>query len=88
MDEIGLLSNELRYFGINSPRGNCRYNFDPSSYLKCAAGLDAHYGKALEDNQTAVLNKNEYSDCKDSTLNSQMSWKQIKEFFWCGQIYE
>ena len=63
MDETGLLSNELRYFGIDSPRGNRWFNFSPSSYLECAAaGLNSYY--------------------------SQVSWKQIKEFFWCGQIYE
>ena len=89
IDEASLLSNELRYFGIDSPRGNCWYNFDPTTYLECAAaGLDAYYTQASEDDRTAVSEKDEYSGCQNSTLNSQMSWKQIKEFLWCGQIYE
>ena len=89
MDETGLLSNELRYFEIDSPRGNRWFNFDPTSYLECAAaGLDAYSRQASEDARTAVSEKDEYSGCQNSTLSSQMSWKQIKEFFWCGQIYE
>jgi hypothetical protein len=37
MDEAGMLRNEDRYFGIDAPRGNRWYNFDPMTYLECAA---------------------------------------------------
>jgi hypothetical protein len=37
MAEVGNLANELRYFGIASPRGSDWYNFDPDLFLDCAA---------------------------------------------------
>ena len=37
MDKAGMLRNEQRYFGIDAPRGNRWYNFDPMTYLECAA---------------------------------------------------
>lgn len=37
MDEQGSLRNELRYLGIDSPRGARWYNFDPTTFLECAA---------------------------------------------------
>jgi hypothetical protein len=37
MDQAHLLENKLRFFGIDSPTGYTWYNFDPSSYLECAA---------------------------------------------------
>jgi hypothetical protein len=36
MAEAGILRNEMRYLGIQSPRGNDWYNFDPCTYLECA----------------------------------------------------
>ncbi len=36
MAEQGGLTNELRYFGINSPRGQRWFNFDPCTFLECA----------------------------------------------------
>src|ERR1051326_3867176 len=36
MDACGTLSNKLRYFGINSPRGERWFNFDPCTFLECA----------------------------------------------------
>ena len=36
MDQAGLLENEWRYYGIDSPTGHRWFNFDPSSYLQCA----------------------------------------------------
>ena len=58
MDETGLLSNELRYFGIDSPRGNRWFNFDPTSYLECAAAcLDAYYTQTLEDDTGCCFRK-------------------------------
>jgi hypothetical protein len=37
MAQAGLLENQWRYFGIDSPTGHRWYNFDPSSYLECGA---------------------------------------------------
>jgi hypothetical protein len=36
MAEAGMLENEYRYFGIESPTGFWWYNFDPRSYLEAA----------------------------------------------------
>ena len=37
MKEAGTLHNEYRCFGVDAPRGARWYNFDPSTYLECAA---------------------------------------------------
>ncbi len=37
MRAAGALDDEHRYFGINAPRGARWFNFDPSTYLECAA---------------------------------------------------
>lgn len=36
MTAAGSLGNDLRYFGIDSPRGAHWYNFDPFTFLECA----------------------------------------------------
>ncbi|EFH79571.1 hypothetical protein [Ktedonobacter racemifer] len=36
MVQAGLLENEWRFYGIDSPTGHRWFNFDPSSYLQCA----------------------------------------------------
>jgi hypothetical protein len=36
MQENGQLDDKYRYFGINSPRGQRWYNFDPCGFLECA----------------------------------------------------
>jgi hypothetical protein len=36
MTEQGMLDDDQRYFGINSPRGHRWYNFDPCTFLECA----------------------------------------------------
>lgn len=44
MDMKGMLKNELKYFGIESPTEHIWYNFDPHTYLKCAiSGLKANF---------------------------------------------
>jgi hypothetical protein len=43
MAETGQLNSKYRYYGLTSPTGYSWYNFDPLSYLKCAAaGLKDH----------------------------------------------
>ena len=37
MEADGSLENEMRYFGISSPRGSRWYNFDPGTFLECGA---------------------------------------------------
>lgn len=42
MEEQGVLADEQRYFGVNSPRGGRWYNFDPCTFLEC--GTQGHFG--------------------------------------------
>jgi hypothetical protein len=37
MSEAGMLADQFRYLGIDAPRGSWWYNFDPLTYLECAA---------------------------------------------------
>jgi hypothetical protein len=48
MAQTGLLESEWRYFGMDSPTGHRWYNFDPSSYLKCAAQTLREDGISLD----------------------------------------
>ena len=77
MDETGFLSNELRYFGLDSPRGNRWFNFDPLNYIECATAGFAVW----EDNKLTKSDRN-------IPESSNLSWNQIKNFLLCGQIYE
>lgn len=43
MAEAGILDNEYKHFGIDSPSGERWYNFDLAGYLECAAA--AMYGR-------------------------------------------
>ena len=36
MADAGAFANELRYFGVASPRGTYWFNFDVGTYLECA----------------------------------------------------
>ena len=86
MDEAGSLSSELRYFGLDSPRGNCWYNFDSLAYLECAvAGFDDDWEEA--ENIDTVLNKKASIDSHSFTQD-RISWSKIRDFFYCGRIYE
>lgn len=46
MAASGQLANPHRYFGIDSPRGERWYNFDPCTFLECASRywVDRHGG--------------------------------------------
>ena len=37
MHHAGTLADEHRYFGVNAPSGARWYNFDPLTYIECAA---------------------------------------------------
>ncbi len=54
MHASGALEDKQRYFGIDSPRGARWYNFDPTTYLECAAagsfdGWTPPEGQELDD---------------------------------------
>ncbi len=48
MAQTGLLENECRYYGIDSPTGHRWFNFDPASYLRCVAQTLQEDGMSTE----------------------------------------
>ncbi|MBX7171420.1 MAG: hypothetical protein K1X72_10735 [Pyrinomonadaceae bacterium] len=87
MNESGHLKNEMRYFGIDSPRGYRWYNFDVLTYLECAVrGMYDGY----EEGEVIVLIQPPEGESADSELFeiSQFSWDDFAEFLRCGQSYE
>jgi hypothetical protein len=102
MAEQGLLKNELRYFGINSPRGQRWYNFDPCTFLECAmAGSYGGWqpgddtGREYVPGPVAVLGDDgrittsEPQDVADPIVSLRdISWDDFRSFLGCGQWYE
>lgn len=102
MDENGTLQNEMRYFGVDSPRKARWFNFEPLTYLECAAagsfggwesgddtGRDYVPGPVVvtaEDGSTRVANPEELSEPRFE--RPAVSWEQFTDFVVCGQIYE
>jgi hypothetical protein len=102
MDECGTLKNEMRYFGVSTPRHSYWFNFDPFVYLEC--GLAGSFGGWLPNDETgrqyvpgpvAVL----ADDGSIQTANpedlpipifeiSTLSWEQFNDFLMSGQHYE
>lgn len=48
MAQAGLLENEWRFYGIDSPTGHRWFNFDPSSYLECASRSIGEDGTSID----------------------------------------
>ena len=102
MAEQGILADEQRYFGINSPRGHRWYNFNPCAFLECAAAGSSGGWQSGDDpdrefvpGQVAVLANDGTVTTADSqdvadpvVLIREMSWKDFESFLGCGQWYE
>jgi hypothetical protein len=101
MDETGLLTNEYRYFGIDSPRGARWYNFDPCGYIECAmAGSLGGWepgdktGRQFVPGEVAVLGADGIRFANPQDLERpvvemfSLSWDIFKDFLECGQMYE
>jgi hypothetical protein len=102
MAEQGMLADEQRYFGIDSPRGQRWYNFDACTFLECAtagsfggwqAGDDT--GREYVPGQVAVLGDHgtvttaDPQDVPDAVvLIGELSWEAFQSFLGCGQWYE
>jgi hypothetical protein len=102
MAEQGTLNNELRYFGMDSPRGVLWYNFDPCGFLECATegsydgwqpGDDT--GRDYVPGEVAVLGDDgELTSCDPRNIPSsivaipQVSWDDFRSFLGNGQWYE
>jgi hypothetical protein len=102
MAEQGILNNELRYFGTDSPRGQRWYNFDPCTFLECAiAGSFGGWqsgdetGREYVPGPVAVLgddgqvSTSDPRDVPDSIVSLRdVSWDDFRSFLGCGQWYE
>jgi hypothetical protein len=88
MAEKGILKNELRYFGIESPRNSRWYNFDTLGYLDCAmAGAVDGWelcGESDELDQEINLQHIQHPEVELPVV----TWEQFKDFIGCGQVYE
>ncbi|MBO0797503.1 MAG: hypothetical protein J2P31_01655 [Blastocatellia bacterium] len=102
MDEAGMLKNKYKYFGVDSPRGERWYNFNPASFLECAmAGTYGGWspgdstGRTYVPGKVAFLDENgELVDRDPETLPNpiypiaQISWEDFQYFLSMGQMYE
>lgn len=102
MAEQGILADEERYFGIDSPRGQRWYNFDPCTFLECAvagslggwqSGDDT--GREYVPGQVAVMSDDgkvevaDPEDVPDPVISiGELSWETFQSFLGCGQWYE
>ena len=102
MYTAGILDDEMRYFGVDAPRGGRWYNFDPRTFIEC--GITGAFGGWSPDDdssrqyvpgQVAVLD----ADGNLTTANPEdidepiyalesISWPELDDFLECGQCYE
>jgi hypothetical protein len=87
MAEAGMLDDESRYFGINSPSGSRWYNFDPLTYLEC--GVRGELGGYVED-EVIVLIQPAEGESADSPVFEivEFTWDNFTAILECGQMYE
>jgi hypothetical protein len=102
MAEQGTLKNEHRYFGIDSPRGQRWYNFDPCTFLECAmegsyggwepgddTGRDYVPGPVAVLGDDGEITTSDPRDEMDPVLPIRdVSWDDFQSFLGCGQWYE
>lgn len=96
------LDSEYRCFGVDAPRGGRWYNFDPCSYLECAAA--GTFGGWREGDETgrsyvpgpvAVLDASGAISSMDPrdiddpvVVLPQITWEMFVDFLEAGQWYE
>jgi hypothetical protein len=102
MREAGTLADDLRYFGVDAPRGLRWYNFDPLTFLECAvAGTFDGWqsgdptGRVHVPGPVAVLDgTGRISSADPAELDEPtvavdpISWDTFAEFLGSGQWYE
>ena len=102
MRQAGTLDNEYRYFGVDATRGGRWYNFDPCTYLECAAagtfggwaeGDDT--GRSYAPGPVAVVDASgaitsvDPRDIDDPAFAlPQITWEMFIDFLDAGQWYE
>lgn len=101
MGAAGLLNDENRSFGVDSPNGTRWFNFEPCSFLECAVvgsvgGREADDlaatlapGTAIEMNEASVVITAETSDADGAVFEMEtFTWSDFEDFLWAGQSYE
>jgi hypothetical protein len=102
MRDAGILAGEWINLGVDSPRGERWYNFEPRLYLECAvAGSIGGWepgdptGRDFVPGSVAVVDadgKLTSADPQELTRPNyeinEISWDQFADFLWCGQEYE
>ncbi|MFC1642740.1 hypothetical protein ACFL5O_08660 [Myxococcota bacterium] len=102
MRQAGTLDNEYRYFGVDAPRGGRWYNFDPCTYLECAAAgtfggwqESDDTGRSYVPGPVAVLEPSgaitsvDPRDIDDPVVAlPEITWEMFVEFLDAGQWYE
>ncbi len=87
MHEAGLLNDEYRYFGIDSPSGSRWYNFDPLTYLEC--GVRGELGGYLEDEVIVLIEPVEGESADSPVFEvADFTWEMFIGILGCGQMYE
>jgi hypothetical protein len=100
--QTGKLEDEFRYFGISAPRGDTWYNFDPLTFLECAAcGSFGGWsegdpgGRGYVPGPCAVLDDEGHLTVADPreleprfAALEPISWEDFAGFLRSGQWYE
>jgi hypothetical protein len=102
MAEQGMLDDKMRYFGIDSPRGQRWYNFDPCSFLECATA--GSYGGWQPGDDTgrdyvpgpvmAMGKDGQLEECDPREVSApvvpirEVRWAAFQSFLGDGQWYE
>lgn len=102
MEKSSILADEYRYFGVDAPSGLRWYNFDPITFLECAAvgsyggwqpGDDT--GREYVPGPVVVCNtEGEITTCDPREIENpivamdHITWDEFAEFMRTGQWYE
>ncbi len=102
MSAEGILADDQRYFGVDSPRGGRWYNFDPLTFIEC--GVQGTFGgwqpsadtrRVPVSGKVMVLGANgrlEGVDAEDVPNPEypieRVSWDAFRQFLMAGQMYE
>ena len=91
MDEAGILEDEYRYYGVDSPRGARWYNFTPRSFLECAtAGSFGGWHAGDGTGRDFVPEVTEEAKEREQKIIDfeEISWDEFRFFLLMGQQYE
>jgi len=102
MERAGTLANDLRYFGVDAPRGSRWYNFDPLTFLECAVtgtfggwrsgdptGRDYVPGPVAVLDETGRITSADPRELDEPLFEMEgIGWDVFADFLGSGQWYE